>query len=129
MKKKRDEQEAKAEEKEKIVQIQDLKRFLQRTCEMAKDNDIEDAIYAVWTTRSSIIITEDFLYFYGSTSKGTWTHFHYGEAIALNKILSIESDYRYQTISLTFADGSERYIQTFDQTKELDRFFKRKVVN
>lgn len=129
LKKKYDEQKVKIEEKENLIFSQDLKIYLQRTCEIIKNNDIENAIYAVWTNRSSIVVVEDFLYFYGTTSRGNSTYFHYGEAISLNKILSIQTDYESELIILTFVDGSRRYINSFNMTKELDRFFKGKVTN
>jgi hypothetical protein len=103
-------------------------RFLKFACEMAKDNEIEDAIYTVWTASSAIIITEEFLYYYGSSSEGNWTRFRRGEAIALNKIVSVETDHDWESISLRFVDGSDRYIKTFNNTRVLDRFFKNKAI-
>lgn len=123
------EAEIKRTEQEALEDKKSMQLFLNKTCKMARENGIKDAIYTVWTTSSSIIVTEDFLYFYGSTSSGSATYFHYGEALALNKLVSIESDFdhKYESIALRFTDGGRRYIKTFNQTKRLDAFFKEKA--
>lgn len=123
------ETEEKNIQKEKDIKLKKLERSLERISKMAKDNDITDAVYSVWDGRSSIIVTEHFLYYDGSTRSGNGTRFHYGEAIPLNKVLSIEADYdkEYASITLGLMDGSSRFIKTFGNTKALANFFKEKA--
>lgn len=127
--KKMEEADAKRVAEEEMQQQKEMQKFLKLTCKMANENRIQDAIYTVWTDASAIIVTDDFLYFYGASYQRNTTSFHHGEALALNKLVSVQADYEsgYESIRLRFADGSERYIKCFEEVRWLSDFFKKKA--